>query len=365
MPEASTIVKNLLRWYQLEARDLPWRRVSDPYAIWISEIMLQQTQVKTVIPYWNRWMKRFPSVRTLALADEDVVLKHWEGLGYYSRARNIQKAAIEIDRSHGGQFPLEFDVILSLPGIGPYTAGAISSISYGHARPIVDGNVIRVLSRLDGITANTKLRQTNQWLWARAEEFVIRASKTSVPGRNTCGDFNQALMELGATICLPRNPECSKCPVRRSCIARKEGLIETIPDLGKRKKSVARLFLAVVARKSGKFLIRQRELGGINGRLWEFPNCEVRSEDPGGNGWLERTFCVNPTDLKLLGEVKHSITTNRITLKVYSCNIASGCRIGDNSSKWVRGSELEGLAFTAAHRKIVRRFVCVDQQLER
>jgi A/G-specific adenine glycosylase len=360
MPEASTIVKNLLRWYQLEARDLPWRRVSDPYAIWISEIMLQQTQVKTVLPYWNRWMQRFPTVRTLALADEDAVLKHWEGLGYYSRARNLQKAAIQIDRSHGGQFPLEFEAILSLPGIGPYTAGAISSIAYGHARPIVDGNVIRVLSRLDGIKANTKLRQTNQGLWARAEELVVRAEKTSLPGRNTCGDLNQALMELGATICLPRNPECSKCPVRRSCFARKEGLIEAIPDLGKRKKTVARLHLAVVARKSGEFLVRQRELGGINGKLWEFFNCEVTSGDPGGNEWLDRTLGLSPTDLKLLGEVKHSITTNRITLKVYSCNIADACQIDDDSSRWVRGSELENLAFAAAHRKIVRRFISVD-----
>ena len=359
MPEAATIVKNLLRWYQLEARDLPWRRVSDPYAIWISEIMLQQTQVKTVIPYWKRWMKRFPTVRDLAIADEDAVLKHWEGLGYYSRARNIQKAALEIDRSHRGQFPLEFEMILSLPGIGPYTAGAISSIAYGHPRPIVDGNVIRVLSRLDGIKASTKLRQTNQMLWARAEELVVRAEKTTFPGRNACGDFNQALMELGATICLPRNPECSSCPLRRSCFARKEGLIETIPDLGQRKKTVARLYLAVVARRDGKILVRQRELGGINGKLWEFFNREVTSEDPGGYQWLERTLGLGPTDLKLLGEVKHSITTNRITLKVYSSNIVTGRQIDDASSQWVRVSELEGLAFAAAHRKIVRRFICV------
>ena len=357
MPEAATIVKNLLRWYQLEARDLPWRCVSDPYAIWVSEIMLQQTQVKTVIPYWKRWMERFPTVRTLAQAEEDVVLKHWEGLGYYSRARNLQKAAKSIQEKHGGRFPSEFESILALPGIGPYTAGAISSIAYGQARPIVDGNVIRVLARLDGTTANVKLRETNQQIWARAEELVTRAKKESVSSRNTCGDFNQSLMELGATVCLPRNPECSKCPIRRSCIARKEGTIDVIPDVGKRQKTVARLYIAVVARRRGKFLVRRREVGEINGNLWEFPSCETTEEDPRGHRWLKRSFGIEPIDLKLLGEVKHSITTSRITLKVYSCSTIRAGKVDGTGSRWVPVSALEELAFAAAHRKIVRRYL--------
>ena len=357
MPEAATIVKNLLRWYPQVARELPWRRQQDPYGIWVSEIMLQQTQVKTVIPYWERWMKQLPDVRSLAQAQESTVIKLWEGLGYYSRARNLQRAAQEIQIQHDGCFPDDHDALLALPGIGPYTAGAISSIAFGQPRPIVDGNVIRVLTRVDGIDESTKLGHTIRQLWARSESLVLQASKRGESGRNVCGDLNQSLMELGATVCLPRQPLCSDCPLRRSCRARTNGTIETIPNLGKRKKMISRMFMAVVIRRSGMYLVRQRRTGEINGGLWEFPNVELTGSDPGGACWLGAGLRIDSSKLSTLGEIKHSITNNRITVKAYSVEVSPEYCAEDDSSEWLDESALEKYAFTAAHRKIARRVI--------
>ena len=357
MPEAATIVKNLLRWYLTEARELPWRQNRDPYGIWVSEIMLQQTQVKTVIPYWERWMKRLPDVDRLARARETTVIKLWEGLGYYSRARNLQRAAQMIQNEHKGCFPSDYEALLALPGVGPYTAGAVSSIAFGQPRPIVDGNVIRVLARVDGIRESTKLSQTIRELWSRSESLVRFASELWRPGRNVCGDFNQSLMELGATVCLPRQPLCCDCPLRRCCRARAEGMIEVIPNLGARKKMIARMFIAVVVRRTGRYLVRQRSAGEINGGLWEFPNVELTSQDPSGAVWLDSGMGLDPSKLSALGEVKHSITNNRITLKVYCSDVSPDYCVMEEAGEWLEASELERYAFTAAHRKIVRRAI--------
>ncbi len=353
MPEPATIVKNLLRWFQKEARDLPWRREADPYGIWISEIMLQQTQVKTVIPYWERWMEQLPTVEHLAEAAEDTVLKLWEGLGYYSRARNIHRAARVILDSHEGEFPRDYDSILGLPGIGPYTAGAISSIAYGDPQPIVDGNVIRVLTRVDGIRESTKLGATKAQLWKRAEELVREAAKVKSSKRNVCGDFNQSLMELGALICLPRQAECLRCPLRRACVGRREDLLASVPNVGERKKAVSRLFMAVVVKKGHRFMVRQRDANSVNGGLWEFPNSELTSEDSAGVGWLKNALGIEPSSLRLLEKIKHSITTNRILLQAYVVDVSSGYRAPVSSVQWVSREKLNDLAFTAAHRKIV------------
>src|SRR5690349_4448454 len=196
------IVQALLAWFAANARELPWRRTKDPYAIHVSEIMLQQTQVKTVIPYWERWMRELPTIEALAKAKPDRVLKLWEGLGYYSRARNLQKAAQLILAGHDGVFPGDLEKILGLPGIGPYTAGAISSIAFGLPAPIVDGNVTRVLARYLGIRGDPKSRETKNALWEAAGRLVNAAHDL-----NACGDFNEALMELGATVCLPHQPD--------------------------------------------------------------------------------------------------------------------------------------------------------------
>ena len=365
MPETSAVVKKLLQWYRRNARDLPWRRSADAYGAWIAEVMLQQTRASAVIPYWNRWLASLPTIGDLAKADSDQVLKLWEGLGYYARARNLRKAAQAIQENHEGRFPERFEDILALPGIGPYTAGAIASIAFGQARPALDGNVIRVLCRVDGVADCVEHSEVKRRLWQRAEVLVRRASRTrkstlSQPQRspnqtpNPCGDFNQALMELGATVCLPRRPLCDLCPLWRICRARESGLAESLPNLGKRRKSVRRNHVAVVLRKRGRILVRRRAAGEINGGLWEFPSNEADASDPGGFQWLEKVWKQPPESLRILGEIKHSITVHRITLKVYAAEVRRGFRNLGESYRWILPGELEQLAFTGAHGKIVR-----------
>lgn len=365
MPETSAVVKKLLQWYRRNARDLPWRRSADAYGAWIAEVMLQQTRASAVIPYWNRWLASLPTIGDLAKADSDQVLKLWEGLGYYARARNLRKAAQAIQENHEGRFPERFEDILALPGIGPYTAGAIASIAFGQARPALDGNVIRVLCRVDGVADCVEHSEVKRRLWNRAEVLVRRASRTrkSTPSQtqsspnqttNPCGDFNQALMELGATVCLPRRPLCDLCPLWRICRARESGLAESLPNLGKRRKSVRRNHVAVVLRKRGRILVRRRAAGEINGGLWEFPSNETDAGDPGGFQWLEKVWKQPPESLRILGEIKHSITVHRITLKVYAAEVRRGFRNLGESYRWILPGELEQLAFTGAHGKIVR-----------
>ena len=219
----------LLDWFAGNARDLPWRRTRDPYAIWVSEIMLQQTQVKTVIPFWERWLRELPTIEAAAKAPSAKIHKLWEGLGYYTRVRNLQKAALIILEQHNGTFPRSFDEVLALPGIGRYTAGAICSIAFNQPKPILDGNVIRVLTRIFGIAENPKEKKTNAQLWQLAEALVTRAEAESlrrkkpsgrpIPGfnwqNNACSALNQSLMELGALICTPRSPQCFDLPGQR------------------------------------------------------------------------------------------------------------------------------------------------------
>src|SRR5665213_1705019 len=232
------MVSALLKWFAANARDLPWRHTNDPYGVWISEIMLQQTQVKTVIPYWKRWMEKLPTVHSLAQARPEIVLKLWEGLGYYSRARNAQKAAQIIDATHAGKFPDDFDDILALPGIGRYTAGAICSIAFQQPKPILDGNVIRVLTRVFGIEGNPRDKAINAKLWALAENLVSISPN--------CSHLNQSLMELGALICLPRQAKCSECPVRRLCFANRNNRVDQFPMTAARPETTTRHFTVFI-----------------------------------------------------------------------------------------------------------------------
>jgi A/G-specific adenine glycosylase len=285
-----SLVTDLLSWFSQNARDLPWRRSRDPYAIWVSEIMLQQTQVKTVIPFWERWMRELPTTESLANASSEKIHKLWEGLGYYTRVRNMQKAARDILENHGGIFPKTFDDVIDLPGIGRYTAGAICSIAFNQPTPILDGNVIRVLTRFFGIAENPRDKKTNEQLWQIAKELVGRAktakvskveknissSPTSHPSRdNSCSFLNQSLMELGALICTPRSPQCAICPAKKLCVARKKNLQEQLPNLGKRTEITQRRFAAFILERDGRILVRQRPAGVVNAHLWEFPNIEL------------------------------------------------------------------------------------------
>ncbi|MCX6904829.1 MAG: A/G-specific adenine glycosylase [Verrucomicrobia bacterium] len=377
----TNIVRALLDWFARHARDLPWRRTRDPYAIWISEVMLQQTQVKTVIPYWERWMRELPDVHSLAQAGSARILKLWEGLGYYRRARHLQQAAQVIVSRHGGVFPQSFDDVLALPGIGRYTAGAICSIAFNQPVPILDGNVVRVLTRLFGLQENTEDNKTKTKLWKLAEELVKTAYQlqrdpesvseksnlsrsrrkeaqtclenvpaqrsqsllTSAPTRlqtgsaatlqrgpspafsgpsslgGLCSALNQSLMELGATICTPRLARCEACPLGARCVARRKGLQELLPRLERKMETSQRRFVALVVRRRGRFLVRHRPEGVVNAGLWEFPNWEVQglTEAAAMPELARRRLGLEVTSMQALCVIKHSITRYRITVDVY------------------------------------------------
>ena len=353
--KVSYLVRSLLAWFSINARDLPWRRARDPYAIWVSEIMLQQTQVKTVIPYWTRWMSELPTISALAKAPPDRIHKLWEGLGYYTRVRNMHKAAENIVTKHGGSFPTNFDDILVLPGIGRYTAGAICSIAFNTPTPILDGNVIRILTRIFGIGANPRNKEINDQLWALAGELVQRShdfgpvSKRSGDAKPfNCSSFNQAMMELGALICTPREPQCAKCPVKSRCVAFNENSVAELPNLGERATATARRFVAYVIKRGNQLLVRQRPAGVVNAHLWEFPNVEITGEQTDSS----KQFTGEPT-IKSLCQIKHSITRYRITVDaVLVCNAQRHSFVGT----WIPVEKLEELAFTSAHRKIIDAF---------
>ncbi|MGH7978863.1 MAG: A/G-specific adenine glycosylase, partial [Limisphaerales bacterium] len=356
-------------WYRANARDLPWRRTRDPYAIWVSEIMLQQTQVKTVLPFWERWMREFPTIESAARARSEKIHKLWEGLGYYTRVRNLQKAARVIQREHNGKFPKRFEDILALPGIGRYTAGAIASIAFNQPAPILDGNVMRVLTRLFGITSNPHEKKTNHRLWRIAEELVLHSKQTFKNSRSPCSRLNQSLIELGALVCAPRNPRCGPCPVRRLCIARKTNRVNELPNLGKREQPTARTFAAFLIERNGHFLARRRPAGVVNSHLWEFPNVEIVSQNrnrPGtANGKHRNSFDryaiaakglgVEFCDARPLCTVKHSITRYRMTLEAFRAQLKEAPENTD--AVWVPRARLDSLPFTSAHRKVANRLL--------
>jgi len=363
------MVTALLHWFAQNARDLPWRRTRDPYAIWVSEIMLQQTQVKTVIPFWERWMRELPTIEAAANASSARIHKLWEGLGYYTRVRNLQKAAQIIVEKHGGKFPENFDDVLALPGIGRYTAGAICSIAFNQPTPILDGNVIRVLARVFGIAENPKEKPTNARLWQLAEELVFHAKAQITQRKNvpafavsaalrenvSCSFLNQSLMELGALVCTPRNPHCLVCPAQKLCVAFKEQRTEELPNLGKRQVASARRFVAFVIEIDGRFLVRQRPGGGVNAHLWEFPNIEVGARLCEPQELFAEFNALRVTDprsvkLKPLCTVKHSITRYRITLEAFTVSLAKPP--GKTAGAWKTPAQMQQLAFASAHKKL-------------
>jgi len=347
------LVASLLAWFARDARDLPWRRTRNPYAIWVSEIMLQQTQVRTVIPYWERWMQALPTIAAAAAAPSDQIHKLWEGLGYYTRVRNLQKAAQVIVAQHNGKFPEDFEAVLELPGIGRYTAGAICSIAFNQPTPILDGNVIRVLTRLFAIAENPKDKETNARLWHLAEQLVQQAAISPPKAQSPeprASFLNQSLMELGALICTPRQPQCLLCPVQGSCEAFRQQRTEELPNLGKRTASTARAFLAFVVEVRGEVLVRQRPAGVVNAHLWEFPNVETTGHDPDRGVVFQTEFGVKPAVLKALCVVKHSITRYRMTLTAYQATLNR--RPSNMPGKWVKLASLPELAFTAAHKRL-------------
>ncbi len=357
---SALLVRALLDWFARAARDLPWRHTLDPYAVWVSEIMLQQTQVKTVIPYWERWMRELPDLRSLAAAPPEKVLKLWEGLGYYTRARNLQKAAQQLARDNGGNFPATFDAALALPGIGRYTAGAVTSIAFNQPSPILDGNVIRVLARLFGIAENPKAKTANASLWKLAAELV-RAAHTSpltaqapFPLSGSCSALNQSLMELGALVCTPRQPRCEACPVRRHCAALATHQVDSLPNLGKRAPATAHRFAAFLVQRDGCWLVRQRPTGVVNARLWEFPNVELPAQNSDILSVAAQLLGCKSSKLTPFCRIQHSITRYRISLEAWTVMTSRKPRAVEGE-KWLKLEELDALPFTSAHRQILRK----------
>jgi A/G-specific adenine glycosylase len=349
------LVRPLLDWFAANARPLPWRQTDDPYAIWISEVMLQQTQVQTVIPYWLRWMKALPNVHALARARPERILKLWEGLGYYTRVRNVHRAARVIVKDYQGVFPSSHATLLTLPGIGRYTAGAICSIAFNQPSPILDGNVTRVVTRLFGIRGPVRSKRVNDRLWRVAEDLVRAAENSQPPKNRACSALNQALMELGATICRPQQPQCAQCPVQEVCVAHRTGAALTLPNLGKRPRTTERRFVALVWRKDEHYLVRRRSRHTVNAQLWEFPNFELDGQTEELDRLAQAHLECRVLSLAPFCTVRHSITRFRIRLDVYqvdSMNRPVLKRSGPG--EWLTLPQLQKRAFPSAHRKIVQ-----------
>lgn len=347
--------KKILAWYAGAARDLPWRKSQDPYHVWVSEIMLQQTQVATVIPYFARFIDRFPTIDSLATADEDQVLHLWEGLGYYRRARQLHRAAREIVRVYNGQFPHDPTHVESLPGIGRYTAGAILSIAFDARRPILEANTIRLFSRLLAYQGDPRSAQGQQLLW--------RAAETLLPRRAT-GQFNQALMELGSLVCTPRQPACDSCPLRSQCPTFSAGLQEEIPQAARRVQYEEVQEAAIVIWRGRKVWLRRCAEGERWAGLWDFPRFSWQNSDQATDPsavleTAQQQSHSRLTNLRKWTQMKHGVTRFRIQLTVFQADFLdkSGHSTATQTipeSRWIVASELHQLPLSATGRKIAR-----------
>jgi A/G-specific adenine glycosylase len=341
--------RRLLRWYRRNQRDLPWRRSRDPYAIWISETMLQQTQVKTVLPYYSRFVAAFPTVQALARAPLQRILRMWSGLGYYRRAENMHKAARQIVRQHGGIMPRQYNQLRGLPGIGDYTAGALLSIAYGEEYPAVDGNVRRVLSRLFLIKSNTEIHS-----------YATRLAKTSQPG-----NLNQALMELGATVCAASMPQCGNCPVAIDCRSTREpGRRPVKPPRAKLIFRDVTWPLAVVQHQ-GKILLRRRQAAGLLAKLWELPGCEITPSEKPEAAIRKELGPLSVTGMtpQRLGELRHSITNRRIRAPVllYRWPVSTAAPANNSARRWIAPTELHRYATSSMTSKAVKIFLAYEK----
>jgi A/G-specific adenine glycosylase len=349
MKHLPTLRRQLLAWYHAHGRDLPWRRTSDPYKIWVSEILLQQTRVDQALAYYERFTTAFPTLQDLAAAHEEHVLKHWEGLGYYTRARNLHKAARVVMESYGGQIPRQADLLQLLPGVGRYTAGAVASIAFNEPAPIVDGNVKRVLARLYDIASPVGAPDTERLFWQLATELV--------PVKNP-GDFNQAMMELGARICTPRSPLCEECPVAEHCAARAKGIQEERPVRTEKKVIPHKEIVVAVLQREGRYLLGRRPSEGLLGGLWEFPGGKVEVGETHQQALLRE--CREELGLEvtvggMLACVRHAYTHFRVTLNVYRCTLLSGDPTPKHHTelRWVPREDFHTLAFPKANHKFL------------
>jgi A/G-specific adenine glycosylase len=342
-------VDALIAWYRTAKRDLPWRATTDPYAIWISEVMSQQTRVDTVIPYYHRFLERFPDVCALANASQHDLLSLWEGLGYYSRARNLHAAAKQICHDHGGRIPSEHDSFLALKGVGPYTAAAVLSIAFNLRHAVMDGNVMRVVSRLKGIRDDIRSATVTRRIQAIVDE--------AIPGDHPA-DFNQAMMELGATVCTPRKPMCGSCPFSDDCVALRDGTVAQIPF--KSPKATVphhRIVVGIVSDAAGNVLIARRPDSAMLGGLWEFPGGKVEqgeSDEQALRRELREELGIETGDIRLFHTLKHAYSHFKITLAAYKTDLSNGepKPLASKELKWVTVDELDHHPFPKANRTL-------------
>ena len=356
-PAPFAVAAALLAWAAAgQLRDLPWRREPrDPYEVWISEVMLQQTQVDTVVPYWERWLVRFPTIQDLASASLGDVLKAWEGLGYYGRARNLHRSACIIEQEHGGRLPADRQALLALPGIGRYTAGAILSLAFGQRAAVVDGNVRRVLARVYDVTGEVDRSATQTELWRLAEALVKVVPAAQV------GRLNEALMDLGATRCGPQAPRCKLCPLQELCLAQRRGsqLARPVRSTGPPIPHVD-VTAAVLDRPGhpGQFLIAQRPPNGMLGGLWEFPGGnrhEGESLSQCLRRELQEELGIDVAVGQLITTINHAYTHFKITLSAFSCKLLDGTprAIGVADWRWVTLDDLDAYPFPVTDQKII------------
>jgi len=340
----------LLHWYAANARRLPWRGDPDPYAVWVSEIMLQQTRVETVIPYFQRWMERFPTIPALAAAAQQDVLAAWEGLGYYSRARNLHRAAQVVITDYGGKLPRDMKALRSLPGIGRYTAGAIASIAFGMNEPTLDGNIRRVLSRLFNVQIPARSKEGETRLWELAAANLP-------PGR--AGDFNQALMDLGTAICTPHQPNCEQCPLVEHCAAHALGVQEERPILPARGTTPHYIVTAAVIQRDGKTLIALRPPEGLLGGLWEFPGGKLQAGEDLATCLKREIYEELGAEIEVGGQIgifHHAYTHFRVTLHAFGCTLQAGepHNLEHNALAWVSIPELQNYPMGKLDRLIAK-----------
>jgi A/G-specific adenine glycosylase len=341
------IQTKLLQWFKKNGRDLPWRKTRDPYAIWVSEIMLQQTQVATVIPYYQKFLKSFPTIHHLAKSDLSKVLKVWEGLGYYSRARNLHRASqIVLTRFHG-KIPETLKDLLGLPGIGRSTAGSILSFAFHKDAPILDGNAKRVLSRLFTVSSNPVKSKTEGLLWQISESLVPKGFSNP---------FNQALMDLGSMLCTPKEPECDRCPLHRFCKGRASGKPERFPAK-KVKRTIPHIeSVSAVIKKDGRVLLNQRPPKGLLGGLWEFPNWRIKGkkiQKQQLKNQMDREVGLSINVKESIGTFQQTYSHFKLTLSVFHCQHLNG----KGKGKWVPIRNLALYPMSRIHRRIAEMIV--------
>jgi A/G-specific adenine glycosylase len=348
MPSCPPLHAEVLDWFAAHRRDLPWRRTYEPYQVWISEIMLQQTQMERVVFYFSRWLERFPDIATLAAAAEDEVLSLWEGLGYYSRARNLHRAA-RLLAANGAGVPDNYDLLRKLPGVGPYTAAAVMSIAFNRDYPVVDANVERLFARLFDLAVPVKSREGRDFIGRQAAALLP-------PGRSR--DFNQALMELGALVCLPKNPRCADCPLVSRCAAHQQRTVAERPLPVAGRKTVRIEMACGVLVRNNRILIQKRQADDVWGNLWEFPGGRLKEgespEEAVVREFREETG-LHIGGLQKITAVRHSYMHYRVILHGFICAGAGEPELhAAQENRWVRFADLDGFAFPAGHRKLIK-----------